>query len=75
MNDPIFEQQFAVHVHTDEDIERRELIAHTAGPAGIASMELEDGLDISIDYTETGLVTQIDIESDSEANSLPTHWR
>lgn len=72
MNAPIFEQQFAVHVHTDEDIERRELIAHTAGPAGIASMELEDGLDISIDYTETGLVTQIDIESDSEATSLPT---
>ena len=43
MNDPIFEQQFAVHVHTDEDIERHDSIAHTAGPAGIASMELEDG--------------------------------
>jgi len=71
MNDPIFEQQFVLHVHTDEEFERRELIAYTSGPAGIASMELEDGLDISIDYAETGLPTQIDIDSDSEAASLP----
>ena len=58
MNDPIYEQQFALHVHTDEGFERRELIAHTTGPAGIASMELESALEVSIDYTETGLVAQ-----------------
>ena len=57
MNTPIFRDPFVAYVDDD----RRECIASTPGPAGVAELDLGNGAVITVDYVFPGQLVSVDL--------------
>jgi len=67
MRDPIYRESLVVRI---EDNGERELVSFNAGPAGVAQLDLGDGVTVRVDYAEPTRLASIHIQPDARSQAV-----
>jgi len=67
MSAPIYRESLVVHIDDDGE---RELVSFNAGPAGVAQVDLGDGVTVQVDFAEPSRLASIRIEPGARASTV-----
>ena len=67
MSSPLYRESLVVHIDTDGE---RELVSFNAGPAGVAQVDLGDGVVVQVDFAEPSRLASIRIEPGARASTV-----
>ena len=67
MSAPIYRESLVVHI---DDAGERELVSFNAGPAGVAQVDLGNGVIVQVDFAEPSRLASIRIEPNARASTV-----